>query len=188
MCSLTPQCDAHQGAWLRGRKHTAELDSVVGCTPRSLTMWLDVHRGVFGELFITWLRGMMHTAESDSVVGCTQQSFWRTFHHLTLQCDAHRGVWLRGMMHIAESDSAVGCTPQSFLKIEYLGEIKTEFEKSLACLSGAKMGSNYEKNSRSKISWHTPFSRESLLLNSSVDNISMICILKWLWNYKQGLI
>ena len=41
--------------------------------------------------------------------------------------------------------------------IEYLGEIKTEFENTLACLSGAQMGSNHEKNWRLKISWHTPF-------------------------------
>ena len=30
--------------------------------------------------------------------------------------------------------------------IEYLGEIETEFENILACLSGAQMGSNHEKN------------------------------------------
>ena len=29
--------------------------------------------------------------------------------------------------------------------IEYLGKIKTEFENTLACLSGAQMGSNHEK-------------------------------------------
>ena len=30
--------------------------------------------------------------------------------------------------------------------IEYLGEIETEFENTLASLSGAQMGSNHEKN------------------------------------------
>ena len=30
--------------------------------------------------------------------------------------------------------------------IEYLGEIETEFENTLGCLSGAQMGSNHEKN------------------------------------------
>ena len=35
--------------------------------------------------------------------------------------------------------------------IEYLNEIETEFENTLACLSGAQMGSNHEKNWRSKI-------------------------------------
>ena len=29
--------------------------------------------------------------------------------------------------------------------IEYLGEIETKYENTLACLSGAQMGSNYEK-------------------------------------------
>ena len=53
-------------------------------------------------------------------------------------------------MHTAESN---------FLNfvIEYLSEIETEFENTLACLSGAQMGSNHGKNWRSKISWHTPF-------------------------------
>ena len=32
--------------------------------------------------------------------------------------------------------------------IKYLGEIETEFENTLACLSGAQMGSNHEKNWR----------------------------------------
>ena len=35
--------------------------------------------------------------------------------------------------------------------IEYLGEIETEFKNILACLSGAQMGLNHEKNWRSKI-------------------------------------
>ena len=30
--------------------------------------------------------------------------------------------------------------------IEYLGEIEKEFENTLACLSGAHMGSNHAKN------------------------------------------
>ena len=63
----------------------------------------------------------MHTAELDSVVGCTPQSF-------NPQWDAHREVWLRGGMHTAGG---------AFLKYEYLGEIETEFENILACLSGA---------------------------------------------------
>ena len=29
---LTPRCDAHCGAWLRGGMHTAESNSTVGCT------------------------------------------------------------------------------------------------------------------------------------------------------------
>ena len=53
-------------------------------------------------------------------------------------------------MHTAESNF-------SNFVIEYLGEIKTEFENTLACLSGAQMDSNHEKNWRSKISWHASF-------------------------------
>ena len=41
-------------------------------------------------------------------------------------------------MHTAESNF-------SNLVIEYLGEIETEFENTLACLSGAQMGLNHEK-------------------------------------------
>ena len=55
-------------------------------------------------------------------------------------------------MHTGESNF-------SMFMIEYLGEIETEFENTLARLSGAQMGSNREKNWRSKISWHTPFKR-----------------------------
>ena len=39
----------------------------------------------------------------------------------------------------------------------YFGKIETEFENILACLLGAQMGFNHEKNWRSKISLHTPF-------------------------------
>ena len=35
--------------------------------------------------------------------------------------------------------------------IEYLDELETKFENNLAGLSGAQMGSNHEKNWRSKI-------------------------------------
>ena len=41
--------------------------------------------------------------------------------------------------------------------MEYLGKIETEFENTLASLSGAQKGSTHEKNWRSKILWHTPF-------------------------------
>ena len=34
--------------------------------------------------------------------------------------------------------------------IEYLGEIETEFKNTLACLLGAQMGSNHEKNGGQK--------------------------------------
>ena len=85
--------------------------------------------------------------------------------------------WLRGMLRTVEIVSAVWCSPLRWsprcmlalhtavcwtprrdnFVIEYLDEIETEFKNSLACLSGAQMGSSYEKNWRSKISWHTHF-------------------------------
>ena len=56
-------------------------------------------------------------------------------------------------MHTAESIS-------NFV-IEYLGEIETELENALACLSGAQMGSNYEKKTGGQKS------RDTLPLNKS---------------------
>ena len=63
-------------------------------------------------------------------------------------------------MHTAELDSAVRFTRWSFLKFEYLGEIETEFENTLACLSGAQMGLNHEKTGGQK-------SRDTLPLRSN---------------------
>ena len=54
-------------------------------------------------------------------------------------------------MHTKESNFA------NFV-IEYLGKIETQFENTLAGLSGAQMGSNHEKNEGRK-------SRENLPLN-----------------------
>ena len=47
-------------------------------------------------------------------------------------------IWLRGVMHTAESNF-------SNYVIEYLDDIDTEFENTLACLSGAQVGSNHGK-------------------------------------------
>ena len=84
--------------------------------------------------------GGMHTSESDSAV-CTPWmhtvEFFRYFVFMNPRCGEHSGVRLRGMMHTLESDSVVWCTPWSCLKFEYPGEIETEFENILACLSGA---------------------------------------------------
>ena len=70
-------------------------------------------------------------------------------------------------MHAAELNFSI-------FVIEYLSEIETEFENTLACLSGAQMGSNQEKNWRSKISWHTPFNEEHhrLLEHLTEDDIA----------------
>ena len=41
--------------------------------------------------------------------------------------------------------------------IEYLGKIETEFENTLACLSGAQIGSKHEKNGGRKSHDTLPF-------------------------------
>ena len=39
--------------------------------------------------------------------------------------------------------------------IEYLDDIKTKFENTLGCLSGAQMGLNYEKNKVENLETHS---------------------------------
>ena len=68
-------------------------DTMVRCTPWSVTPWYDSHHGV-------WLCGTRHTVESDTVVKFTQWS-------LTLWYDTHRGVWHRGTIYTVESDTVV---------------------------------------------------------------------------------
>ena len=53
-------------------------------------------------------------------------------------------------MHTAESIF-------SNFVIEYLGKIETEFKNTLACLSGAQMGSNHEKTGGRKSRDTLPF-------------------------------
>ena len=87
--------------------------------------------------------------------------FKKNFGHTSPRYVAHQGDHLRGT---AEIDSAVVCTPRcaahpgdNFV-IEYLGEIETELENTLACISVAQMGLNHEKNGGRK-------SRDTLLLS-----------------------
>ena len=77
------------------------------------------------------------------------------------------------MTHTAESN---------FLNfvIEYLSEIETEFENTLACLSGAQMGFNHDKNWRSKISWHTPLKGTVSLVRARLIG-STYCCRWWSW-------
>ena len=113
--SLTLRYDAHREAWLPGVQHNVELDSAVGSTPRSLTPWWDAHRRfrLIQKCFFLCFRTCYVFRDFYSAVGCTLRSFWRTVHHLTPQCDAHRRAWLPGVQHTAESDSAVCCTLRS---------------------------------------------------------------------------
>ena len=73
-------------------------------------------------------------------------------------------------MHTAESNF-------SNFVIKYLREIKTEFENTLTCLSGAQMGLNHENNWRSKISWHTPF---KIIFGEMAENIKKPFLLQYL--------
>ena len=139
-------CVAHRGNHLCGGLHTEEIIFAVGCTPRRSSPRYAAHRRD------RWddLHGMlhMHTAKFfskfralDSAVCCTP-----------LRLSPPQYVAHRGVLHIAE-----------VFVIEYLNKIETVFENTLACLSGAQMGSNHEINWRSKISWQTPFKRMMML-------------------------
>ena len=108
------------------------------------------------------LHGMLHTAEMISTVCGTPWRFFRNLEPLTPQYVAHRRDRLRGGMHAAgiffeiwnpwlhgvqiPRRSSLGCIAHrgdNFV-IEYLNEIETELENTLACLSGAQMSSNHE--------------------------------------------
>ena len=56
--------------------------------------------------------------------------------------------WLPGVMHTTKSNF------WNFV-IEYFGEIKKEFENTLACLSGAQMGSNHAKKEVENLVTHS---------------------------------
>ena len=62
----------------------------------------------------------------------------------------------------------------NFVILKKFGEIETKFETTLACLSGAQMGSNQEKMQRSKTSWRTPFNKIALFDLTKIQNRSSI--------------
>ena len=84
----------------------------------------------------------------------------------TKRSDAHRRDWLSVVMQSffgrKVEHLTPWCTPRSLtyrwdahhgvfsFKFEYLGDIETEFENTLAWLSGAQMSSNNEKNRGNK--------------------------------------
>ena len=112
--------------------HTAESDSEVWCTPRSLTPQCDSHCGA-------WLCSGMHTVELDSAGWCTTQS-------LTPQGDADRGVRLRG-----------GLNTLSFLKVQISQWNRNRIWKYFSLFIRGLDWFESRKKWRSKISWHTPF-------------------------------
>ena len=70
---------------------------------------------------------------------------------LSPRCASYRRDDLRGVQYTAETISAVCKIPLCAahrgdnFEMENLGEIETKFENTLACLSGAQIGSNHEK-------------------------------------------
>ena len=126
MQSLTLQCPAPQGVWLRGVRHPVESDSAVSGTPGSLTPRGHAHSGAFwdqelswvcttpcslwsllGYLFSFWLRSRHDTAEPDSTVSCPRLSLLG-FTFRLLPCHAQL------------------YTLEISLIFEYLGKIETE--------------------------------------------------------------
>ena len=131
--SLTPWWDAHHGAfweilitWLSSVMHTAELDLVVRCTLQSQTILkMSVfHVFVFITSFNFW--------STVKKIPWTICDLWYYFHINIFR--HHREITLVKLgikMDTSEfTDSSVRCTLRSFLKIEYLGEIETEFENT----------------------------------------------------------
>ena len=123
--------------------------------------FLNIFELGFDEIveFLKNLTVCIPTAESN----CTPRSQNRKFYG---SLAAHRGSILIKSFYwwsyMDEQMRSIKCGGWLSLKcstfmIEYFGEIETEFENILTCLSGAKMGSYLEK--RAKISWHTPFSQ-----------------------------
>ena len=117
----------------------------------------------------------MHTAEIFSKFGALD---FKSITKLSPWWAADRGDNLRGVLHTAEIVSSMCCTPKIVSKvcctpqrltpwwkahrpdnfaIEYLDEIKTEFENTLACLPGHQMGLNHEKNGDKKCRVTVPF-------------------------------
>ena len=69
--------------------------------------------------------------------------------------------------------------------IEYLDEIETEFENTLACLSGAQMGSNHEKKGGRKSRDTLPLRKKCGHSGISVD--LALFVLFYTTNFKKNL-
>ena len=124
---LTPQWDAHCGAWLHGGMHTAESD--YSTSKMSVFVFSNSWR-----LSITFYRKTSELKKIPLTIFDFQYNFHSNSlrHHreitivkfrikltfgklLTSRCASHRRTWLRGMKDTAESDSRVWCTLRSFL-------------------------------------------------------------------------
>ena len=116
--------------WLRG----VQFVTAKCCTPLRSSLWCVAHRG-------DHLCVMLNTAEIISSVCCTPR-------RSSLQCVAHRGDFFETWSHGLHPRCAAH-HGDNFV-IEYLSEIETKLENTLACLSGAQMDLNHEKNEDQK--------------------------------------
>ena len=129
--SLTWRCDAHCRAWLRSGKHTTELDSAVGSTPRSQT---DSKMSVFlcfRTCYVFWLRFFEKVKKVPWTICDLQYQFHINIsrHHRGIA--SHRRAWLRGGKHTAESDSTVGCTQLRS------GKYTADLDSAVGCTPGS---------------------------------------------------
>ena len=116
------------------------LNSAVCCTPRRLSPWCDAH--------CTLPRLTPRCATHRGIIStecCTPRRFFEILSPNFAVCSTPRRLNLRCAAHHRNN----------FVN-ESLDEIETEFENSSACLSGAHIGTNHEKNWRAKIPRHTP--------------------------------
>ena len=82
-------------------------------------------------------------------------------------------------MHTSETNFSI-------FVIEYLGEIETEFENTIACLSGAQMGSNHEKRdfrTSERVIYRTVILHFKGILDPSYTEHSFLAptFLPWAW-------
>ena len=144
--------------------HTAEFESVVLCTPRSLTLWCNAHRGV-------WLCGVMHTAESNFVVFCTPRS-------PTLRCYAHRGlfltIWLRGVMLSSKSDSALWWTTLIFLRIRLSRQNRNRIQEYLSVIPQRFLKIRLSRRNRNRIKKFTGTSANSKILSVTMHSAEFL--------------
>ena len=143
--SQTPECASHRGVQLRGVHHTMEVIKISqkgcgvhhtaesNCTPQSQTVHCRVKIKIFVSLWLLlkWQSGEILLEVNTSI---RKEKIWRTIFWfakpkiLTPRCHAHLGV-------------------NFFLLCDRISQRNwIRIQNTLACLSGAQIGSNHEKN------------------------------------------
>ena len=151
---LSSWCATYRGDDPRGVWHTEVMVSTVCCNiPWRLSLWcahtteiISVHTtesisAVCNTLqrwsprCATYRRDKLHTSESklkSSMVNGCQKIISRNTSIMK-----ERKNWI--------AKNFFFCTPWNNMVIKYIDEIGTKFENTLACLSGAQIGSNHKK-------------------------------------------